>query len=278
MQQPTTPEPERVRGIFRLVDSAYYKVDVCPIPGCQAIVRKLAGEPRHQHGYVTRSGMKLVDSLPPYVIERYARVLNLWRMKRCMYTLFELCLRKVKHTSHLLLPPRNKVIHRVFRRMLLALDEAVFYEASHHPGHIFEQYSRLDSTLLQGWMQRGEYLRRERCPLRRLATRLRHWRDTYSNQHRGHAPDYPNNGINYFARPHQCGYTRCMCDDYVDIKPTSISKSQARSPMLLISTIGDKCIYLDHTSASDKTLPTKKVSKAKLQADRAERKNQNKRR
>lgn len=190
-----------------------------------------------------------------------------------MHTLFELCLHKVtQHTSQLSLP-LNKVIHRVFRRMLSAFNEAILYEASHCSGRIFEQYSRPDFTLLQGWMRRGEYLQRKRCPLHRLTARLQHWGDVHNDPGSGpgHTPDYPNNRIDYFVR--------CTCDGYVDIKPASISESQARSQMLLMNAINDKCTCPECTVApASITSPAKKVSKAKLQADRAERKNRDRRR
>lgn len=207
---------------FPLLEHEHLVAESCPAPKCEYMVRKLAQlEPAQPYGPYLRGRIAMVNTLPPYTIERYVRVLNLWRQRgRTLRTLVDLCLRcldpALLEDRSLLLPRRNYVIHRVFKRMLSIAVEAARYESINSSGRIFQQYGFANQNLLVGWLNRGKYLRVVRCPFHRLDSRLAFESrcidsvvidDTFLDE-----------SVNYFASPHQCGYIRCTCFEYKEIQ------------------------------------------------------------
>lgn len=265
LDSPLYHEDRAWRGTFRLITSGYWIADSCSVPECVNTVFKLVGvDSKASQSQFFRERIEMADSLPPYVIERYVRLLNLWRRRgRTLRTLVDLCLRCLDPTLlEDVLPRRNYVIHRTFRRMLTALAEAERYESIHNDRITFAQYSGNMSSPLEAWMDRNEYLRNVRCPFHRLAARLSFGRtfdypDEYPKEMKRTVSFPDDELINHFVTPHQCGYTRCTCGGYKDIKRPGSNPSHTRVKELL---------GIDEFLVPKKE---KKVPKAKLQAERA---------
>lgn len=262
-----------------------YTMNICSVPDCKSLLESLLGKyeiASWYQAYLEREA-SAVHNLPPYVIERYVRILRLWLLPRSMHTLFELSLRRVNSLSIPLpwcLPKRNVVIHRVFRRMFTALEEAIRYEATANPNCLpFGQYNPsvrdaplynssvnrvhlhncppAPNDLLQRWMNRSEHLQRNKCPLHRLLEHLDAIRLCRFVYYKERDPILITEGMDYAVKPHQCGYIRCTCRGYKDIRPNPLNWNQRQVGRLM------------QVNASTTLKEEKKVPKAKLQADRA---------
>ncbi len=248
-------------------DPPYYAMNICPVPDCKSLSESLLGKYKIASWYQAYSEREAsaVHNLPPHVIERYVRILRLWLLPRSVHTLFELSLRRVNSLSIPLpwcLPKRNVVIHRVFRRMLTALEEAIRYEATANPnclpfGQHNYNYPPAPNDLLQRWMNRSEHLQRNKCPLHRLLEYLDAIRLCRFVYYKERDPILTTEEIDYAVKPHQCGYIRCTCRGYKDIRPNPLNWNQRQVGKLM------------QVNVSTTPKEEKKVPKAKLQADRA---------
>lgn len=252
--------------VFRLVGSDPVPVHTCFKAACLAKIHKLLRvDPRNDHVYSMREKIEMVATLPPYVIERYVLLLTLWRRRQHRIpSLVTLCSRLLEPgTISFMLPNQGRLIQRMLRQMFTDLDHAERYERAvlRCPMRPFAQYSNFEHSLLQAWMNRNECIALVRCPYHRLQSRL-HFMDCLTYGDFEDSDVLPRSfmalGIDHTVRPHQCGYVRCTCISSLMLRPTP-------GPLSL-------------TYNNPHLAKLNKVPKEKLQAERAARQANRKRR
>lgn len=241
-----------------------FNVKMCPAFECHALLGIEIDTYRYKKSDVMccfQHIAETVNTLPLYVTERYIRLLTLWRNRqRPIRSLFQMCLRQIDpmvlREYNSLLPRRNYVIHRVFRRMLKAMAISALYYSIHEHGYLFENYNELSTdSLLHRWMSRNDDIQRYSCPGCRLKHRIyliiRNHLVRKDTSHYPSAEALSDAPINFYVKPHQCGYYRHTCWNYVDI-----GHKVPKAKVLKIVSGRD-----------EKKEP--KVSAAKMQGDRA---------